>query len=596
MILISLLAAANLLGGSPPPAVKSAPMIFVETTYPGASATVVADTVAAVIEQQVNGVQDSLHLMSRCTNDGKYILAVSFKPGTNLENAQTLVHNRVSLAMPILPAIVTHEGITVRKKSPLLMLINLSSPDGSYDTLYLSNYARVNIKDELTRVAGVAEIAGFGMRENVFHILLDADKLATHELAPLDVLKALETQKVKIGAGKIGEPPAGQGFQLTINMGRLDDPADSADIIIKTDAKKKIIRLKDVGRVEKGKDTAESSASYNGKPGVLLAVYPIEGTRPTEIGKTVADKMTALGVRFPKGIRSKIIFQAPDPECLLLDVHLPDGASKDRIHDALQRYEKLLRGVKGVQDVLTLTENPIDVFSTEPCILVRLAPAGERNIKRPEVIQSIRTAFEKIPEAAIRVRDLSSSGSITLTVSGPEPDKTQALAERLGQRLRKTKKLTDVWADRESRPIPQLYLDINRDQAAKLGVNLNDVSNTLQVALGSTQISDPQFGRTWQVVVQVGDKTRDRVADLKQLQIRNNKGEMVRLGSFVTIRDHKGPLAIRRLDLHPVVQVSANPADGVSPMQARTLGEAQFEQARRELRLPADDYRLTWLP
>src|SRR6476660_9949058 len=213
------------------------PTVQVTALYPGANALTVRDTVAAPIEEQVSGVEGMMYMSSRCTNDGAYNLTVTFKLGMDSDMAQVLVQNRVSLALPVIPPLVQNEGISVKKMSPnTMMIVNLISPDGRYDDIFLSNYATIYVKDELGRVDGVAGITYLGQRDYSLRVWLDADKMAALGLSGADVVTAINQQNVQVAAGQIGQQPVpkGQQFQLTINtLGRLTDPSQFADIIIK---------------------------------------------------------------------------------------------------------------------------------------------------------------------------------------------------------------------------------------------------------------------------------------------------------------------------------------------------------------------------
>src|SRR6266404_5610607 len=213
------------------------PTVQVTALYPGANAATVRDTVAAPIEQQVNGVEGMMYMSSQSTNDGAYNLTVTFKPGFDSDMAQVLVQNRVSLALPVIPPLVQTEGINVQKISPsTLMIVNLVSPDKRYDSTFLSNYATIYIKDELGRLPGIAGITLLGQRDYSLRAWLDPDKLATLNLSAADAITAISQQNLQVAAGQIGQPPAAkaQQFQLTINTkGRLTDPEEFAAIIIK---------------------------------------------------------------------------------------------------------------------------------------------------------------------------------------------------------------------------------------------------------------------------------------------------------------------------------------------------------------------------
>ena len=213
------------------------PTVLVTAMYPGANAQTVRDTIAAPIEAQVSGVEGMMYMSSQCTNDGAYNLTVTFRLGTDSDMAQVLVQNRVSLALPVIPALVQSEGINVRKMSPNTMLIvNLVSPDRRYDSTFLSNYATIYIKDELGRLPGIAGITYLGQRDYSLRVWLDPDKLAALNMSASDVVAAITQQNLQVAAGQIGQQPVprGQQFQLTINaLGRLTDPEQFGDIILK---------------------------------------------------------------------------------------------------------------------------------------------------------------------------------------------------------------------------------------------------------------------------------------------------------------------------------------------------------------------------
>src|SRR5438105_1359809 len=213
------------------------PTVQVTALYPGANAKTVQDTVAAPIEAQVSGVEGMLYMSSRCTNDGAYNLTITFRLGMDSDMAQVLVQNRVSLALPVIPALVQNEGISVKKMSPsTLMIVNLVSPDDRYDNTFLSNYATIYIKDELGRLPGVAGITYLGQRDYSLRAWLDPAKLAALKLSATDVVTAISQQNLQVAAGQIGQQPVprGQQFQLTINaLGRLTDPEQFGDIILK---------------------------------------------------------------------------------------------------------------------------------------------------------------------------------------------------------------------------------------------------------------------------------------------------------------------------------------------------------------------------
>ncbi len=316
------------------------PTVLVTALYPGANALTVQDTVAAPIEEQVSGVEGMVYMSSRSTNDGAYNLTVTFKLGTDSDMAQVLVQNRVALALPVIPALVQNEGINVRKMSPnTLMIVNLISPDGRYNDLWLSNYATVNVKDELGRLPGVAGITYLGQRDYSLRAWLDADKMAALNLSAMDVVTAIAQQNVQVAAGQIGQQPVprGQQYQLTINtQGRLVEPEQFADIILKTDTPSPqapapqssstsppagsagaatpaapvtgIVRLRDVARVEQGSQQYDQSCTLDGRPSVALSIYQLPGSNALDTASGVYAKMKELKTRFPDGLDYEIVY------------------------------------------------------------------------------------------------------------------------------------------------------------------------------------------------------------------------------------------------------------------------------------------------
>src|SRR6266404_2235470 len=243
----------------------SPPTVQVTALYPGANALTVRDTVAAPIEQQVNGVEGMMYMSSQSTNDGAYSLTVTFKLGMDSNMAQVLVQNRASLALPVIPPLVQTERINVRKMSPsTLMIVNLISPDQRYDSLFLSNYATIYLKDELNRLPGVAGITYLGQRDYSLRAWLDPDKMASLGLSAMDVITAISQQNLQVAAGQIGQPPApkGQQFQLTINtLGRLTTPEQFGDIIIKAARGNPLVQPSPTGMTAPGMSTGQSGQS-----------------------------------------------------------------------------------------------------------------------------------------------------------------------------------------------------------------------------------------------------------------------------------------------------------------------------------------------
>ncbi len=287
------------------------PIINITGQYPGASAEVVAATVVAPIEEQINGVENMLYVGSNSTADGRFTISVTFDLGTNLDIAQVQVQNRVGIAQPRLPADVRNIGVTVTKSSPdLMMVVHLFSPDKSRDTLFISNYATLEIKDALTRVDGVGSITVFGSRDYSMRIWLDPHRLQSLGLTAGDVTLALQGQNVQVAGGVLDQPPIARpgAFQIAVKtLGRLADPSEFANIIVKQ-TPSAVVRLRDVAKAELAALDYSSNSYLNVEPAVALAVFQRPGSNALSTAQTIRATMQQLSRRFPPGIQYTIIY------------------------------------------------------------------------------------------------------------------------------------------------------------------------------------------------------------------------------------------------------------------------------------------------
>jgi hydrophobe/amphiphile efflux-1 (HAE1) family protein len=300
------------------------PTVLVTASYPGANAQTVLDTVAAPIEQQVSGVENCMYMTSQCTNDGAYTLLVTFKAGTDANMAQVLVQNRVSLGLPNVPELVQRQGVAVKKISPsTMMIVNLISDDDPvsgkaiYDDIYMSNYATIQIRDELLRLPGVGNVTFLGERDYSMRAWLNPDRMAVLGITADVVLQALSQQNLQVAAGSIGQQPvpAGQSFQLIINtLGRLTDVEQFGNVIIKIGDDTKngsvssVVRLRDIARVELGAQQYDQSCALDGKPSVALSIFQLPGSNALQTAQGVYGKMDELSRRFPTGLKHKIVY------------------------------------------------------------------------------------------------------------------------------------------------------------------------------------------------------------------------------------------------------------------------------------------------
>lgn len=290
----------------------SPPNVTVTCTYPGASAKDVAEAVAAPIEQQVNGVEGMMFMSSNCTNDGQYNLSVTFHNSVDVNMAQVLVQNRVSLAVPMLPDVIKQTGVTTRKRSPdILMGMALLSPDKRYDQLYLSNYAVLQIKDELARMDGVADVFVFGQRDYSMRVWVNPEKLAARNLTAGDVARVIREQNLPVATGSIGEPPTpeAQEFHLTLStLGRLTEPEQFGDIILKVSPEGAVTHLRDVARIELASKNEDVNVSIDGTPTVFLAIFQMPDANALDTHDRVLAKMKELSEAFPEGLTYDIGF------------------------------------------------------------------------------------------------------------------------------------------------------------------------------------------------------------------------------------------------------------------------------------------------
>ena len=295
------------------------PSVVVRAQYPGANPKVIAETVATPLEQEINGVENMIYMSSQNTSDGALKLTVTFKIGTNIEQAETQVQNRVQRALPRLPDEVRQIGVTAIKSSPnLTMVVHLVSPGGEYDALYLRNYAVLNVKDQLARIPGMGDVNLLGSGDYAMRVWLDPQKVAARDLTAGDVVNAIREQNLQVAAGAIGAAPAKDSqFQLTVNTrGRLKSTEDFGRIIVKTNADGAVTRLHDVARVELGSGDYALRALLDNKPAVAMGIFSLPGANDLQLSSDVRDTMDRLAKNFPKGVEYRIAY---DPTMFVRD-------------------------------------------------------------------------------------------------------------------------------------------------------------------------------------------------------------------------------------------------------------------------------------
>ncbi|TCV96485.1 multidrug efflux pump [Luteibacter rhizovicinus] len=288
------------------------PTVVVRANYPGANPKIIAETIATPLEEQINGVEGMLYTSSQATSDGAMTLTVTFALGTDLDNAQVQVQNRVSQALPRLPEEVQRLGVTTQKSSPdLTMVVHLTSPSHRYDMLYLSNYARLHIKDQLARLDGVGDVQLFGAGEYSMRVWMNPEKLAVRELTTGDVLKAIREQNIEVAAGALNAPPGPNtsAFQVNINTrGRLVTEDDFLNIIVRSDANGSVTHLRDVARVELGSSSYALRSLLNNQEAVAIPIFQRPGSNAIQISDEVRATMAELKKEFPQGVDYSIVY------------------------------------------------------------------------------------------------------------------------------------------------------------------------------------------------------------------------------------------------------------------------------------------------
>ena len=292
------------------------PTVVVNATFAGASAEVIAQTVAAPIEQEINGVDNMIYMVSQSTGNGAVAINVVFRPGTNIDQAQVLVQNRVAIALPRLPEETRRVGVTVRKSSPDLMLvIHLISPDGSLDQQYISNYASINIKDVITRIDGVGDTIVFGARDYAMRVWLDPAQVQSRGLTASDVVAALRAANIQVAAGSINQPPATSpgGFEIAVQtLGRLTSPEQFNEIVVATDPDGRVTRVRDIARVELGSQDYTTNAYLDNKVATAIGIFQRPGSNALATAATVLGTMNELSKSFPSGMSYRVVYNTTE--------------------------------------------------------------------------------------------------------------------------------------------------------------------------------------------------------------------------------------------------------------------------------------------
>lgn len=531
-----------------PPA-ESGPVLRVEAAYPGANAKVVADTIAAPIEGQVNGVEGLAALESESRDDGTYILNVRLKPGTDVNEAIVLVQNRVNLAEPQLPDEVRRLGVTVRRDDPddfPRFWVAVTGP-----TEALLGDAAWSVRDELLRVPGVRDVQLVGAATTAVRVWLDPQKLEARGLTASDIASALREQRLEVAAGQVGRPPGQVPQFLLAADGANAKPEDVADAVVLRRGGA-VVRLKDVGTVERA-PRSDEFGRVNDQPAALLAIT----AGPDEDLAPAVTKALAGLDRFPKEVgRAELFSDLRAPGFALAELRLPDAAGGPRSMAPVVQTVKAIRTLPGSPQCVAFSGSGTNTAT----ILVKPG-------KEPVSPADVRKIIPDLRDTTVRVSDLSHGRPFPVRIAildagGHGQEKLRAAGEAVAKRLAADGFATDPAVS----PGParrHLSLRLAREKMAELGVSALDVAKTLEASFGREAVLN-EFGREPSLVVGIEEKFRGDADAIKRLEVRGADGKRVPLGTIADIREELGEPTILRVNRHPAVVVTADVPAGKS--------------------------------
>ena len=588
------------------------PTVVVATTYPGASAKVVADTVAAPIEQQVNGVEDMMHMSSTRSADGSYSLTVAFEIGTNLDDARAQVQNLLSVALPTLPEEVRRQGVTVKKKSPnILLVVSLVSPSETCDGLFRRTTAP-QLRDELRR--GVGEVTVRGVGAYAMRVWLNPDDMAFYQLTTADVVAALARQNMQVAAGQVGQPPSptGQSFQQTVTtLGRLTEASPFGGIIVQSGANGELVYPRDVARVVFGAQTYDSCTENRGLEATNILICQLPGSNAMDVAARVRDTMERLEANLPDGMEYGTwwhlqvptgFLPAEDEGYALIAAQLPDGASLDRTREVTEKMNKVfaryrqegklengfaLGGLSLLDD--TAAPNGATAFTAWTDWSKRTDPSMSQEALVADIQKELggfRDVFVIVPPSIPR---LDFAGGFEMKIEDKEGVGLVAIRERTQALIAEASKRPEI-APPATRStfragVPEVYPNIDREKAEKMGVSLSDVFGALQANLGSVSVNDfNKFDRTY---TGAGASGRRVSGERQPAPPAGGAEPERRAGAAAHLADPRGP---RRPAHHQPVQ----PVPGGDGQRADQGAFSSGDGLRRWKRSPTRCCRSRW--
>jgi len=559
-------------------------MVLIQVAYPGSSARIVADTVAAPIEQQVNGVEKARWLWSRSKYDGKYSLRVAFVERTDRDLAEVLVQNRVALAVPMLPDAANRAGITVCFDAPPVRILVLRSTNVRYDAQYVGNLASLKLVRQLQRVPSVGGVELAGKTELVVHVYGDPEKLSVRGLTILDLRDQLKLE--------LADQPSNANGDIDVLR----------QIVLRTTPDGNVIRLRDVARVELGVGKAQDFALLDGKPAVAMVIRPVVDSL-TVAGETdLRRQVTTIRSQLPTSVSFGEFFacdprgdaKAPASDYWGIEVTFPSDATPEQIAQSLSKVEADLRQIPGVKATLALSENPFAAFRDGPCVLIQFDDArGDRR----RITEDVRRRLKNVQDFTVCIRNLSPKSPenerlemALVAKADPGPDDMRRHTDELVRRLRKYKELVDI-SHEAAAESPSIVFNIDRTATNRLGVSLADINDTLQAYGGIDVGSFRRLEQSLPVKVELDVPGTQPFEKIPSLKVRTVNGQLVAFNEIGKMGKGSQPSRIERFNLHPMVRVNATPAEGVSHAKAWEICKRVASELDKEFRL-GEAYRL----
>jgi len=541
------------------------PEIFINTTYVGADAQTVEQSVATPIEQEMSGVDNMNYMYSLNANNGELKMYVNFDVKTDPNIDQVLTQMRESQAEAKLPADVRNYGVTVKKSTAApLMVVDLISPQGTYDATFLANYAYINLNDQMTRVAGIASVTVFGAGQYAMRFWVKPDQLAKLNITIPEIVDAIQKQNTVNPSGQVGAEPAPKGQEYTYairSQGRLESPEEFEKIVLRANPDGSLVRLKDVARIELGSQTYALQGRLNGKACAVLALYQLPGTNAIQAVDGVKKLMEQAKKSFP-----------PDMDYVV----------------ALDTTQAVREGLKEI--VKTLYEALILVI-----IVVFIFLQGWRATLIPAlaVPVSLVGTFAFFPLLGFSLNTIALMG-LVLAIGIVVDDAivvVEAVEHHIGQGMTPKENTQKFLAAAQKRPelsrvtttfvptVPQIFVKVDRDKVLKQGVDIAEVYRVLQAFMGGYFVNYfNRFGRQWQVYVQAEGEYRAAAEQLGQFYVRNQNGDSVPLSALTSLEQRSGPEFTMRYNLYRAVQINAVTGPGYSSTQGMKALEEVFKE------------------